>query len=292
MTLNPQFLTRRLSWIDKWNFAVFYVFNSCDIGFTIYFQTLWPALGNLSLGLLDFGLDDLARSMLRPKPNRAGRHGRRPTRRRRGREAIPELSDLARTHTYGTIVDPDRRLTDGVHNLWRFDSIAQKWTYRYSIIEIASDFWTDWWTGIIIDPRSQCDNIRRMERIAANATQSVNGRSPRGGDIVVYEHGLDSTPSTVILREGKYICAIGANAEQGGLFPGETTTRLEIWRGGGAGELDSYSSLKVTHERGETVEHIAVSYLIGPGPVQFRSLKIGETVEWNQILVWVFQVDN
>src|SRR3546814_4056708 len=82
------------SWIEKVNFIVNFIINSCSYPIVVYVETAKPAVGNLVLSLLAFGMDDIIRGYFKPKGLQSGRHGRKRNRKKIGRSAIHELGAI------------------------------------------------------------------------------------------------------------------------------------------------------------------------------------------------------
>jgi len=121
--------------------------NPCNATAYIYAKTAFPAAGELALGLLSFGLGDLARGALRPKNARGGRHMRRGGG-KGGKGGIPELGNRLGSALAG---GPLTKRTAGaaLRGLWLLDNVVQGGLLAFLLMDLGEDFSFNWSSGII-----------------------------------------------------------------------------------------------------------------------------------------------
>lgn len=159
------------SWLDKINFVTDFWSSPCSASWYVYARTAWPAIGQMALTLVDFGLDDIVRSAFRPKGLRGARHGRKGFRRRSRIPSLPEPSDIIAKRIPGQELRQARYMDGGSRWLWKLDGVGQKFMNRYMLVNLATDFFYTWGTGIIDDPLSDC-------------THRAEGQARKFGDAV------------------------------------------------------------------------------------------------------------
>ena len=145
--------------MDKINYVVKYVENPCDAPWTIYFETLLPALGKAVIAVLSFGMGDLFRGYFRPKGLRAkprrgkGKKGRFKT------AMMPEVGNVIGKKLPGAeiagravggqdgagkLVKAALAFQHGTKNLWIIDLGLQRLLWWWLIIDITVDFFYHW----------------------------------------------------------------------------------------------------------------------------------------------------
>lgn len=150
---------RTPSWLQKLTFIKRYALDSCSTTWSLYFQMGGKAVQNLALTATFMGMDDLARSFFRPKLGRSRMHSM--TRFGRGRSRVEqqlllETSDLVADATRVT-ADLKRPVYGAwPHFLWEIDTALQKQLGRIVLVNMATDFAYDWFSGILEAPESKC----------------------------------------------------------------------------------------------------------------------------------------
>jgi hypothetical protein len=189
----PTSLDGRVNYvIDHWDVW-------CDAPLAVYAETLWPAALDLFVGLMTFGMDDVIRGYARPKNLRSRSHGKRSNRgRRRPRLGLPELGDEIGSRLPGARDMHNRKVTDGVRNLWLFDSALQRGLYYYMLADLGTEFAANW-TSLLYDTQ-HCQKALHGRLHAYNNWESilaVGGVSPCMMPIILeQQNGVEWRRST------------------------------------------------------------------------------------------------
>ena len=141
-------MPRQPDFINKVNAVIKYFQNPCDAPWAIYFETALPALGEAVLTLLDFGFDDVVRGAVRPKGLRSGRHTRRGRRGGGLSKAIPEVGEMLGAMVPGSKAARDRKVTQGVKNLWLLDGVIQRVLWYWLVADVTASFAFNWTSAI------------------------------------------------------------------------------------------------------------------------------------------------
>jgi hypothetical protein len=146
--------------------------DTCDAPFTVWAETLWPALWQTLVQWYDIDLKQIIISYFRPSEAfqtpgvwRKGRHGHRNSR-GRPRGALRKIAEfdvnsfIAR-HLPAAKEVKARRITTGSGILWVFEAIYEVINLCLMIIELAGDFIYRWSTSIYMSEycQAQADNI-------------------------------------------------------------------------------------------------------------------------------------
>jgi len=141
------------------NTVVDFVEYGCFPTWTVWLETLWPALGTVAIQLLSFGPGDILRGYFRPSSTRAvGGLTRKPGRRRplkasklaraRNSAKIPELGNEVGKKLPGSQFFASRKVTGVEARLWQIDMVTQRFLWYWLVADITSDFATNWTTAI------------------------------------------------------------------------------------------------------------------------------------------------
>lgn len=278
------------SWIDKVNFITDYWSSPCSASWYVYTKHAWAAFGRVALVLVDFGLDDIVRSTFRPKGLRTGRHGRKGRKGRRLVPSIPEPSDLVADRALGRDIY-QARYTDGLtKNLWRLDGVGQKALNRYMLVNLVTDFFYDWGTGIIDDPLSDCEHrAEGQSRKHAEAVYlGVAGWQAIGfHDIEEERGGVQLNPFGAFLPSLGFRIIIAIKCKRG--FPEDRERRVMMRLVNQSGDILANSSL-IDVPEGTTTDLIFESRFYGPGGINFLILPLNGNVIVTEGLVWIQQM--
>lgn len=151
------------TWLEKVSFVIDYAVDTCSTPWEVYLKTGGRALGNLAMTMLYVDMADMARSFLRPKGLRARRHampwlGRGGRRIKNG--VFPEPSDLIANTTRSLTGLQKPTYSDGFNHIWKLDNHLQGLLNRVLFVNMATDFGYDWFSGILLNPKSNCDRGR------------------------------------------------------------------------------------------------------------------------------------
>lgn len=150
------------NWLQTIQFVKYFFTKHCEFPWIVYFETAKPAVGNMILTLISFGMEDVIRGLFRPKGLRSKRHGRKGRKNRKIKKGfIPELGETVASKVPGAENVRARKVSDGVKHLWLIDGFIQKVAYHWMMIDVLNDFTYEWLSGIMADPRTKCDGVMR-----------------------------------------------------------------------------------------------------------------------------------
>lgn len=164
----------KVSWLDKVKFIKHYAMDTCSTTWQVYVETGTNADMNLVLNLAGVSNTEAVYTLLRPKQGRIERHGggrgKKNSRYGKwsklnkitkiGEEAIPDSAELI-AENVKLLGDWERPVYSEV-GTYLFD-IARpiiRGAYYLTMVNAATDFAYDWYSGILLAPQSKC-NIGR-----------------------------------------------------------------------------------------------------------------------------------
>jgi len=142
------------------NAVIDFVEYGCYPTWTVWVDTLLPALGTAIIQLFDFGLGDILRGYFRPTNLRGiGRLGRFPVRGRKGKGGKlgklrrfpqpPEVGDSIGKRLPGSKMFRARKVTGIERQVWVIDQTVQRALWYWLMADIAENFITNWTTAIM-----------------------------------------------------------------------------------------------------------------------------------------------
>jgi len=142
------------------NAIVDFVEYGCWPHWTVWIETLWPALGKVFWQLLLFSWDDVARGYFRPTNTRGlGRKNRVPIRgsknragragRALARKGIPEIGEEIGKKLPGRRLLEGRKITGAERWFWVIDGAAQRALWWWLVADISSGFVVNWTSAIM-----------------------------------------------------------------------------------------------------------------------------------------------
>jgi len=117
--------------------------NPCDVPWVVYIETARPAALEALVAIACFDIGDVLRFIFRPAGLRSGRHGGRPRKGRHGRKAKGIRARLARKLPPFARLQ-QRKLTQGVKNLWIIDGVGQRLLWWWLIADVSTGFLYNW----------------------------------------------------------------------------------------------------------------------------------------------------
>ena len=159
--------------IDKINFVIDVLSNTCANNPFFYLETAIAPAGNLILNFLSFGLDDVIRGFFRPKGLRSSRHGRKGRRDGRRTPGIPEIGEEVAKLLPGREEARGRAVTDGVKKLWLLDTKLQAGLFWWFVFDQIADFLYEWATNIALFQR--CDPNDPIFQKTSLSTHTIGG---------------------------------------------------------------------------------------------------------------------
>jgi len=132
----------------------------CFPHWTVWVDTLFPALGQAFLQAFLFGYEDIARGYFRPTNTRGiGRNTRVPVRGQRNKAnrgpkgrrlpGIPELGDEVGKRLPGSDIFRGRKVTGLERWVWVVDGYLQRALWYWLVVDIGRNFVVNWTTAIM-----------------------------------------------------------------------------------------------------------------------------------------------
>ncbi|KKK74417.1 hypothetical protein LCGC14_2883980 [marine sediment metagenome] len=133
--------------IDRVNYVVEMWSNPCNTPWVVYVETALPAALDAIIAVACFDIGDVLRFVFRPANLRSGRHSRRGKKGRHGRKPKGIRAKLAnKLPVFKKLTQ--RKVTQGVKNLWIIDGIGQRLMWWWLVVDIAT-FTAYNWTSMI-----------------------------------------------------------------------------------------------------------------------------------------------
>ena len=133
--------------IGRVNYVIRSFDNPCDIPWALVVETARPAALQAAIAIACFGFTDVVRYVFRPAGLRSGRHGRRGRKGRRSRSPLAILSRTVRKLPPLSALR-SRQVSQGVKNLWIFDTAGQRLLWWWLVADVATGFFYNWTTMI------------------------------------------------------------------------------------------------------------------------------------------------
>lgn len=132
----------KAGFIEQVNFVVAVYQSECQNHWSVYLETFTPAFLEFLVGITDFDEGDVLRFIFRPKGLKRGGHLKAGGLRRFAGK-IAGLKQLQ-----------GRKYTNGVRNLWIFDTALQKLFFWWMVVDLVTQF-VYRWTSLAFE-RAQC----------------------------------------------------------------------------------------------------------------------------------------
>lgn len=216
------------TWLQKVSFIKHYALNSCEEPWLLYLQTGGRALGNLAMTATFLGPDDLVRSFFRPKGKRSAMHsmlrfGRNKSRAQQS--LLLETSDLVADGARATTGLKRPVYSDFFNHIWEVDNHMQKLLGRIVMVNMATDFAYDWFSGILEAPESKCSIGRFSFSIVPGVRaghpymlRPVTFRQYTDGTVINQINGVHVTEGTWLVRFRGICGGVVASAQNGDIF--------------------------------------------------------------------------
>jgi len=228
--------------------------NPCDAPWIVYIETAFPAFLDLLISFASFGLSDIARGYFRPKRARTGMHGRKAKRSgKRKPKGIPEFGEKVGKNLPGYERVSARKVSQGVHTLWRIDGVIQRLLWWWLVIDVVSEFLFRWTSQLYAT--EYCEKAGQPAlsayteeggllaitgwhgRIFANTDYNKGGFLWTGGSIRHPSLAFDLVVATQVVNIGEqafaYTLAVSTDGTEDEIFAQTTSSLIEP---GGSGE--------------------------------------------------------
>lgn len=201
---------REPTWLQKLSFIKNYALDSCETPWLLYLSTGGRALTNLFLTATYMDMGDLVRSFFRPKMGRSPLHSNLRFKRNKARiaqEVLHEPSDLV-ADSWRLSTGLQRPIySNGFDFLWQIDTELQKHLGRIVIVNMATDFAFDWFSGILEMPESKCGigrfrylHVPGLHHGHGYETVPIATRLYTEGEVFPSTRGVHITEGTWLLR--------------------------------------------------------------------------------------------
>lgn len=215
--------------LDSLNAIEDFVEYGCYPNWTVWIDTLMPALGAAILQLLDFGMGDVIRGYFRPSGTRGiGIGTRRPVRPKKGTPQkrrwglrpiqLPETGNQIGKRLPGSQFFRARKVTGLERYLWSIDMTVQRALWYWLVADVTSDFITNWTTAIMESEACRKDTLGT---VAAEKPEPQNTTAGSWGAHLGWTTLHDDTPNlwsgasgTLVIPQG-YHAYISYQADSG-----------------------------------------------------------------------------
>ena len=217
----PGIISRANYVVDSWN-------NPCQQPWVVYAETALPAALTVWIAFICFDIGDVVRFMFRPARLRSGRHIRRGRKGERGRRKqglgrraamkLPMMQALTQ-----------RKVSQGVKNLWIIDGIGQRLLWWWLIADVASGFLYNWTSMVRKTEFCQAADSpgNALREDTQTTVAAIGGWQSIGFDNLRYQVGsVTMGPFGASLGTGGYEIAVSANATN--RFAQATTIQLRL----------------------------------------------------------------
>lgn len=168
------------------NAVIDYAESGCHPDWHVYIETLFPAVGQVVIAILAFGIDDVLRGYFRPAGGRgfgglgrASRRGRAPTKAQRARGVvrggIPEVGELLGRNLPGATLVKGRNVSKGERWIWKIDAIGQRALWYWLVADITEDFVVNWTSALMRSEQCECPGSSGVNRQGGGALTQANG---------------------------------------------------------------------------------------------------------------------
>lgn len=261
------------SYIDQVNAVVTLIENPCDEPWTVYLELAKRPAGNLALGLLTFGMGDVARGFAKPKTGRTRRRGKKRAGRGRLKFGIPETGNMLGSLIPGSDTLKAAQTNAGLKFMWRVDDIVQRGLWYWLILDLVGDFLYEWST--LIQATQACAAAaqgRLLYTASSGAGLGILGWQALSIPQVVYDTpDLHWNVAAGTVPAGRWNCCLTCNSTNTGLFAHERQVGLFPT----SSPVDPYGlSDRAFVLQGGTAELIAFAVIDGPATItaqQFTS---------------------
>lgn len=229
--------------VDFWS-------NPCNAPYSVYIETLYPALGRMFLVIIDTSLLDIARSYLRPREGLTRGHNRKKGRRRGRIPRIPDTADMFARMIPGAKAFEGMEYGANTKFLWQVDGIIQRGLWYIVFVDATTEGLYYWAQGI--KEEKFCQPTNRPGIFLTNPSPFATAffglwfPSP-GWSISWQEPGYDWFFTDLTVPEGRHEFAYRAEYVNDGDAWGRVEVRL---KGAGA---ENQGSVIVPPREGRTL---------------------------------------
>ena len=264
--------------IDRVNFVVEMWNNPCDVPWVVYIETALPAALDAFIAVICFDIGDVLRFVFRPANLRSGRHSRGGRKGRHGRK--PKGIRVRLTNKMPAFKAlTQRRVTQGVKNLWIIDGIGQRLMWWWLVVDIATFTAYNWTSAIYKTERCQMGlGPGGFLRESDDGTYiSLLGWNNVGFADLKYRTGsIVTEPFAWSCGPGVYNVVTGLNVENVGTSIVSVQLRV-VWQG--TPPLKTDWSDPATLEVGEKTGLLATATAKGPCRGNVEILVVNGSVE-------------
>lgn len=200
------------------NAVIDFVEYGCYPTWTVWLETLWPALGDVVLQLLDFGPGDVIRGYFRPNSTRGygglirGSRKKKPNKPSKTtglarRVAVPEVGNEVGRKLPGSRMIRGRKVTGFETRIWQIDGVGQRLLWWWLVADVTNDFVVSWTTAIMESEACRRDNIGY---VSAKKTSTQLGTNDTWHALLGWDEVTADPPS--IWNNGQLVIPAGVKA--------------------------------------------------------------------------------
>lgn len=258
---------------QKWQLLKNFTLFGCGPSWTVYFETLLPAVGAAILMLIDTSVPDVARAVFSPK-HPGFHHKRRGRKGKSGGPGLPQTEEIIGEIIGGEGLVDARRYSAGVQNVWRFDALAQEAGYYFLIADVFDEFYFEWISGIIARGASNCGQVHMTRSGGGDITGTASGEwVPIFLGTLISETGVLSHAGGVNLPAGTYNMILSGTVRNSGLYGAPGQFQVRFYNESADGDY-TYSN-KVQLYPGETASLVAQAVVTTDRGTHWECAKFG-----------------
>ena len=256
MSRPPGIIDRVNAVVEMWN-------NPCETPWAVYVETAGPAALEALIQVVCFDIGDVLRFIFRPANVRSGRHGSRGRKGQHGRKPKGIRAKLAdKLPPFKKL--QQRKMAQGVRNLWIIDGIGQRLLWWWLVIDVATGFAYNWTSMIYKSERCQMAlSPGYAVRVGNNQIfLAITGWQDVGYPDLQYEKGAVSTAAFAFsCGDGEYSVVASLAVKNTG--PLDNTVEIRIHTEGPGGPEDSEGGAAGV-KRGNTADVVMSTSRKGP----------------------------
>lgn len=250
--------------IDRVNYVVEMWNNPCNAPWVLYVETALPAALDAIIAVACFDIGDVLRFVFRPANLRSGRHSRGGKKGKHARKPKGIRARLANKLPAFQALQ-QRKVTQGVKNLWIIDGIGQRLLWWWLVADIATMALYNWTSMIYKTERCQMalGGGGALRENNGGTYLGLIGKNPVGFEVLKYETGsFNTTKFGGSYGGGTFNVVAGLNIENTGLQIATVHLSMEF---GGVPPLKNTPSDGVTLAIGAKTGLLMTGTARGPG---------------------------
>lgn len=237
------------NFFEQVNYVTTLLSSECENNWITYAETFDIAAIEFLVGITEFDEGDVARFIFRPKGLKRGGH-LKSGRLRRAAGKVPGLKQLQ-----------GRKYSNGVRNLWIFDTTLQKVFFWWMLVGLSTDFLYRWTT--LATGKASCIPGSALKRAKSGKLITLGGFSGgRFSEIVYDSDTVRAFGGSFSYLTKNNTCFAGLNVSNNNLM-GSTTVTMQVQSNTGTGTESSFDQIEVG--AGDSGSLVVNHQFSGPG---------------------------